>query len=110
MQEQREQQECSAQYIPSVVQAIAGPDRTVYAYFTDGSIHQFDMKPLIRKGGVFKRLEDDRFFSEALTVLNDTVAWDLSGMFDPRTCIDIDPVSVYASPAVRDPLDNDGAA
>ena len=38
-----------AQYIPAVVQAVAGPNRTVYAYFTDGTVHQFDVKPLIQR-------------------------------------------------------------
>jgi hypothetical protein len=99
-----------AQYVPAVVQAVAGPNRTVYVYFTDGTVHQLDVKPLIQKGGVFERLEDDRFFAETLTVLNDTVAWDVSGTFDPCTCIDVDPLSVYAAPVVRDPLETNGAA
>ena len=33
-------------FSPEVVQAVAGDDYTVYAYFTDGTIHLFDMKPL----------------------------------------------------------------
>lgn len=49
------------------------------------------MKESIAGGGVFERLADDSFFEEALTVLNDTVAWDVSGHYDPITCIDIDP-------------------
>lgn len=49
------------------------------------------MKESIAGGRVFERLADDSFFEEALTVLNDTVAWDVSGHYDPITCIDIDP-------------------
>jgi hypothetical protein len=92
-------------YFPEVVQAVPGENKTVYAYFTDGSIHLYDVMPLIQRGGVFAQLEDERFFTERLTVLNGTVAWDVSGTFDPTTCIDIDPFEVYQSIAVPDPLE-----
>jgi len=91
-------------YYPVVVQAVSGSEYTVYAYFSDGSIHLFDMKPLIAQGGVFKRIADTDFFASRLTVMNNTVAWDLSGHFDPQNCIDIDPFTVYESPSVKDPL------
>ena len=93
-------------YYPVVVQAIAGPDYTVYAYFSDGAIKRFDAKSLIEKGGVFSILKDKAFFSERLTVLNDTIAWDVSGDFDPTKCIDIDPFVVYEGINVSDPLDD----
>lgn len=93
-------------YFPVVVQAVAGPDKTVYAYFSDGRITQFDMKENIAAGGVFGRLSDSSFFEAALTVLNDTVAWDVSGHYDPATCIDIDPFVVYEAKRVSDPLED----
>ena len=44
-------------------------------------------------------------FRERLTVLNDTVAWDLDGNRDPAACIDLDPCELYEScPVVEDPL------
>ena len=92
-------------YFPEVVQAVAGEEYTVYAYFSDGSIRLFDVKPLIKQGGVFARLQDLSFFTDRLTVLNHTVAWDLSGHYDPADCIDIDPFTVFASPVVEDPLE-----
>ena len=52
-------------YYPVVVQAVMGENKTVYAYFSDGRITHFDLKPLISKGGVFSKLEDDKFFCEA---------------------------------------------
>lgn len=76
---------------PAVVQAVAGKDFTVYAYMADGTIKHYDAKPLISKGGIFEKLNDKDFFTERLTVLNDTVAWDISGNCDPTDCIDIDP-------------------
>lgn len=91
-------------YFPIVVQALAGQDFTVYAYFTDGTIHLFDMKPLIASGGVFEQLSQESFFTDNLTVMNSTVAWDLSGCYDPTNCIDIDPFTVYEAERVDDPL------
>ena len=92
-------------YFPAVVQAIPGPGRSVYAYFSDGSIKLFDVQPLIADGGVFAKLDDYAFFRDRLTVLNDTVAWDVSGKYDPTTCIDIDPFTVYEAESVQDPLE-----
>ena len=91
-------------YYPVVVQAVAGQDYTVYAYFSDGTIHLFDMKPLIEEGGIFEQLTRGAFFADHLTVMNSTVAWDLSGCYDPTDCIDIDPFTVYESERVEDPL------
>lgn len=91
------------EYFPTVVQVGAGPDKTVFAYFSDGRITRLDMKERIAAGGVFERLADNSFFTNALTVLNGTVAWDVSGHFDPKTCIDIDPFIVYEAERVADP-------
>ncbi len=33
---------------------------------------------------------------ERCTILNDTLAWDLSGTRDETNCIDIDPETLYA--------------
>ena len=62
-------------FYPEVYQAVAGKDYTVYAYMNDGSVRKFDVKPLIKKGGVFKKIEDKEIFKNTLTVLNGTVAW-----------------------------------
>lgn len=92
-------------YIPIVVQALAGDNHTVYVYFTDGAVRLLDAKPLIQRGGVFAPLRDDSFFRERLTVLNDTVAWDIAGNRDPSACVDLDPCQIYETcPVVEDPL------
>lgn len=89
---------------PVVVQTFAGEDYTVYAYMLDGTIRKLSVKHLVEQGGVWEKLKDYDFFRNALTVMNDTVAWDLSGCFDPANCIDIDPFTVAESEAVSDPL------
>lgn len=92
-------------YIPTVLQAVAGDDYTVYVYFSDGTVHLADIKPLIQKGGVFAQLEQRSFFEERLTVMNDAVAWDVTGDRDETRCVDLDPWAMYTNtPVVADPL------
>ncbi len=97
--------ECREMYFPEVVQSVPGEGRTVYAYFSDGSIHRFDVMPLIEQGGVFSKLRDEAFFRERITVLNGTVAWDVAGNYDPYHCIDLDPCEIYQEETVSDPLE-----
>ena len=95
------------EYFPEVVQAIAGDDYTVYAYFTDGTVRLYDAKHLVNKGGVFAQLADEAFFADRLTVMNGTVAWDVAGNRDEAKCIDIDPVVLYETATItRDPLED----
>ena len=97
-------------YEPMVVQAVAGDNQTVYAYFTDGTVRLADIKPLIQQGGVFSLLKEDSFFHDRLTVMNGAVAWDVSGDRDETKCIDLDPYEMYDhSPIVSDPLADEPA-
>lgn len=90
--------------MPEVFQAVPGGDFTVYAYMNDGRVRLFDVKPLIARGGIFEKLKDIDFFN-SVTVMNGTVAWDVSGVRDPYNCIDIDPCTIEECPAVPDPLE-----
>ena len=92
------------EYYPVVVQALAGENKTIYSYFSDGHITRYDVKPLIRRGGVFRDLENESFFRGRLTVMNGTAAWDCSGKHDPTDCIDLDPYTLYEAESVADPL------
>jgi hypothetical protein len=95
----------NADFFPKVLQVVPADDYKVYAYMNDGSVRLYDSKSLIRRGTVFEPLLDERVFASALTVLNDTVAWDISGDRDPYKCIDVDPFTVFRSPVVADPLE-----
>ena len=90
------------EYMPSVVQAVAGDNYTVYAYFSDGSVRLADIKPLIARGGMFAQLADPQFFRDRLTVLNDAVGWDVAGNRDATACIDLDPIEMYETACVVD--------
>lgn len=91
--------------IPKVLQAVAGNGFTVYIYFHDGTVRALDATDLAKRGGVFAPLQDLDFFRDRLTVINDTVAWDIDGERNPCTCVDLDPCELYETcPVVEDPL------
>ncbi len=88
----------------TVIQVIPTENYQVYVYFSSGVVRLYDAKALVNKG-VFSVLSDVDFFMNRCTVLNNTLAWDQSGSYDPYTCLDIDPGHVYAeSIPVEDPL------
>ena len=62
------------------------------------------MSPLIGKG-VFNKISNIDTFIDKCTVLNNTLAWDVGGNYDPYKCLDIDPIQIYETgKAVEDPL------
>lgn len=64
-----------------IVQVIPNEDYTVYVYFEDGKIRSnvcYDAKTLLKKK-VFEPLKDIKFFMNACTILNGTLAWDVTG-------------------------------
>jgi len=93
-------------FCPSVLQAVPGKGYSVYAYMNDGSVHLFDMSSLMAEPkGIFKQIADLEVFRNQLTVMNGTVAWDISKTRDSHNCIDIDPCEIYAAPISKDPLE-----
>ena len=46
-------------------------------------------------------LQDIQIFKDTCTVLNDTLAWDLTGNRDVSNCIDIDPFTLHELPAIN---------
>ena len=84
---------------PDIVQVVPHEDHTVSVYFCDGKIVVYDVRPKLEKG-VFRQLADISFFMERCTIMNDTLAWDITGTGDTTKCIDIDPEVLYALEAV----------
>jgi hypothetical protein len=96
--------------LKKVIQVKPNSDFTVYVYFSDGKIKLYDMNPMITQG-IFLQISDVSHFLEKCTVMNGTLAWDMSGRFDPTTCIDIDPETIYmnGSDVAADPLEQESA-
>ncbi|WP_143322583.1 DUF2442 domain-containing protein [Clostridium sp. HBUAS56010] len=81
-------------YFPVVVQVIPLDNFHVQIFFDNGKIVEYDATGLLQ-GEVFKPLQDIQIFKNTCTVLNDTLAWDLSGDRNPSECIDLDPFALY---------------
>ncbi len=79
---------------PKVVQVIPMQNYSVYVYFEDGKIVLYDASKLL-KMEVFSSLNDIDVFINTCTVMNDTLAWDISGDRDETKCLDIDPDTLY---------------
>ena len=96
--------------LKKVIQVMPNSDFTVYIYFSDGKIKLYDMKPFLNKD-IFVQISDVDDFLNKCTVMNGTLAWDLSGKFDPTNCIDMDPESIYttAVDVAVDPLEKESA-
>lgn len=94
-----------SRFFPEVLQVVPGDNYTVYAYFNDGTVRHYDASELVMRSGILAQLRDRKVFVDRLTVMNGTVAWDIAGNRDETKCIDIDPFAVYASPVVKDPLE-----
>lgn len=92
-------------FFPCVVQAVPTDNFEVYAYMNDGTVRKVDIKPLIKPDTVFAPMADIEFFKDRLTVIGETVAWDISGDRNEYECVDIDVETIFDSPPVADPLE-----
>ncbi len=75
----------------------------MYVHFEDGKIVCYDVTPLL-EGEVFAALKDIKVFIGTCTIMNDTLAWDISGERDTSKCIDIDPDTLYELNAVKEKI------
>lgn len=82
-------------FTPEVVQVVPKENYVVEVLFQDGKIVHFDVNRLLKKG-IFAKLNDKDFYKNRCTVMNHTLAWDISGEHDPTNCIDIAPDVLYS--------------
>ena len=80
------------EYFPTVVQVIPLDNFHVQVFFDDGKIVDYDAT---------EDLRDIENFKNACTVMNGTLAWDISGKMDESDCIDIDPFTLYELKAIN---------
>ena len=89
------------EYFPTVVQVIPLDNFHVQVFFDDGKIVDYDVTDDL-KAEIFAPLREIEKFKDACTVMNGTLAWDISGEWDETNCIDIDPFTLYEMEAVND--------
>jgi hypothetical protein len=80
---------------PKIYMVVPSVSFTVQVFFDDRKVKLYDAKPLLEKGGVFDILKNKEFFETRCTVMNGTLAWDVSGDRDESRCIDICPDTIY---------------
>ena len=88
------------EYFPTVVQVIPLDNYHVQVFFDDGKIVDYDTTQDL-KSSIFEPLRDIENFKNACTVMNGTLAWDISGKMDESNCIDIDPFTLYELKAIN---------
>lgn len=88
---------------PKIVQVVPTEEHTVYVYFEDGKIVCYDITPLLDKEA-FAALREIEYFIKTCTIMNDTLAWDVSGNRDNTACIDIDSETLYELDAVKEKI------
>jgi len=87
-------------YFTTVGQVIPLDNYHVQVFFDDGKIVEYDAANDLQ-GEIFKPLQDIQVFKDTCTVLNDTLAWDLTWNRDVYSCIDIDPFTLYELPSIN---------
>ena len=80
---------------PKLYQVYPTDDYKVYLYYDNGEIRLYDCTWIQTKAGVFKEIHDINIFKELCTVMNGTLAFDISRRRDPYNCIDICPDTIY---------------
>lgn len=88
---------------PEIVQVVPMDDYKVHVYFDDGKIVCYDAYKLLEKEA-FTVLKDIQIFKDTCTILNDTLAWDISGNRDVTACLDIDPYMLYELEEVNEKI------
>lgn len=92
-------------FLPHALQCVPTDDFGIYVYCNDGSVRYYNAKGLLKPGTVFEPLMDINVFKSKLTVINDTIGWDMTGDRDEYKCLDLDPCMLEELPIVEDPLE-----
>ncbi len=93
---------------PGLFQVVPTDNYSVYLYYDNGEIREYDCKWILKEDRAFEKLHNLNTFIESCTVLNKTLAWDISGRRDSYHCIDICPDTIYteSTKVLQDPLLN----
>lgn len=75
-----------------------GEGNRVYCFCADGLWRIWDASAILQTSAMQDQVRSNPdFFRSAMTVINETLAWDISGDKDPSECIDVDPNEIYGN-------------
>ena len=81
---------------PKLFQVFPTDDYKVYLYYDNGEIKLYDCKWILKEeSDVFIKIHDIAIFKKICTIMNGTLAFDISLSRDPYSCIDICPDTIY---------------
>ena len=80
---------------PKLYQVVPSKDFSVLLYYDNGEIKKYDCKWILDENGIFEKIHDPYDFVNLCTIMNNTVAFDISGELDSTNCIDICPDTLY---------------
>ncbi len=80
---------------PLLYQVYPTDTYEVYLYYDNGEIRIYNCSFILERKGVFEQIHDVNRFKELCSIMNGTLAFDISGKFDPYNCIDFCPDTIY---------------
>ena len=80
---------------PALFQVIPTDEYKVYLYYDNGEIKLYDCSWILQKNGIFEKIHSINDFKRLCTIMNKTLAFDISEKRDSYHCIDIDPDTIY---------------
>jgi len=80
---------------PKLYQVCPTDDYKVRLYYDNGEIRLYDCGWMLSESGVYEELHDIYVFKDLCTIMNGTLAFDVSRVRDPYHCVDICPDTVY---------------
>ena len=80
---------------PKLYQVYPTDDYKVYLYYDNGEIKSYDCAWMLTETGIYEELHEINVFKDLCTIMNGTLAFDISHSRDPYHCIDICPDTIY---------------
>ncbi len=85
---------------PALFQVVPTDDYKVHLYYDNGEIKLYDCSFILEEKGIFEKIKDINEFKRLCTIMNRTLAFDISETRDPTNCIDICPDTLYQNSLV----------
>ncbi len=80
---------------PVLYQVVPTDNYTVYLYYDNGEVKLYDCSFIFNENGVFDKIKNIDSFKNLCTIMNHSLAFDISGQRDVSNCIDICPDTIY---------------
>ncbi len=80
---------------PVLYQVLPTNDYKVYLYYDNGEIKLYDCSFILENERLYKKIQQIEDFKRLCTIMNRTLAFDISEKLDLCNCIDFCPDTIY---------------